>query len=111
MESKWIRFCIFLLAALVPGSCSIVLAPELYPEVADLIRDEGFQPSFLVDFWIWCSLSGFIFAAFFGYLTFQKIRNNVPEFYHGTMAIWLAVFAILGAASVWAFVATVSQIK
>lgn len=109
MSTERLRFWTVLTAALLPGSCALVYAPEVYPYMPEIIRTEGFRAAF-GDIFVWFSLLGFLSAGVFGVLAVQKIRGRPSKFYEGVNCIWIARLVIIVAAIVWLILALLSQV-
>ena len=100
-----LRVYLYLLAAFVPGSCSVRWAWELYRDNASAVRYGGFQLWMIFDPWIWLNILGFFAIPFFGFLAWRQGEEKVEMVF-----IFLAVLAIIGAILVWLFIAALNQI-
>lgn len=100
-----LRFWVFVLATLLPGSCAAIWGPEVISEAPSLIGEHG--PSVIVAPAVWLPFAALLIAVYFGHLVVQKIRGHETERYYRNGTLWFASLALVGWAFFWVLIAVV----
>jgi hypothetical protein len=102
------RLWLYLLAALLPGGCSVFWASDILPDASAIIRTRGVLPVVL-DFWTLVHLSGYAAAIYFGFLAIQSARGRATKGYWTSLNTLLAALALVGFATFVIFIFRMSS--
>lgn len=102
MFNHKIAFLLFVMAALMPGSCSIIWVGHVTSEVSSDFNRVGLLFA-LFDLDIYLNLIGFVAMIYFGVLVARCILNPASEVYYHSTKIAYSSVAIACALPFWIY--------